>query len=79
MSPEAHKARRDLEIPRRRPRHGTCRTLSVLSVAMQMLAHPRWRAKAYQRLYRIALDLAAGRRVLKRGPPRLPELSVAAA
>jgi len=78
-TPEAQRARRDLEIPRHRPRHGTCRTLSVLSLAMQMLAHPRWRRPAYQRLQRIAADLAAGRRVLKRGPPRLPELAIEAA
>ena len=79
VAPEAQQARRDLEIPRRRPRHGTCRTLSVLSLAMQMLAHPRWRRKAYRRLQRIAADLAAGRRVLKRGPPRLSELASEAA
>jgi hypothetical protein len=79
VAPEAQKARRDLEIPRRQPRHGTRRTLSVLSVAMQMLAHPRWRRVAYRRLHRIAADLAAGRRVLKRGPPRLPQLAAVAA
>src|SRR5256712_3941787 len=79
VAPEAQQARRDLEIPRRRPRHGTCRTLSVLSLAMQMLAHPRWRRTAYQRLQRIAVDLAVGRRVLKRGPPRLPGLAIDAA
>lgn len=79
VAPEARQARRDLEIPRRRPRHGTCRTLSVLTLAMQMLAHPRWRRIAYRRLRRIAADLAAGHRVLKRGPPRLPYLATAAA
>lgn len=77
--PEAQQARRDLEIPRRRPRHGTCRTLSVLSLVMEMLTHPRWRRKAYRRLQRIAVDLAVRRRVLKRGPPRLPELAIEAA
>lgn len=40
VSPEAQQARRTLESARRRPRHGTVRTLSVLSVAMQRLAHP---------------------------------------
>lgn len=79
VAPEAQQARRDLEIPRRRPRHGTCRTLSVPSLAMQMLAHPRWRRKAYRRRQRIAVDPAAGRRVRKRGPPRLPELAIEAA
>jgi hypothetical protein len=79
VAPEARQARRDLEIPRRRPRHGTCRTLSVLTLAMQMLAHPRWRLIAYRRLRRIAADLAVGQRILKRGPPRLPQLAAAAA
>jgi hypothetical protein len=40
VSPVGHRARRDLEICRHQPRHGTRRTLSALSVAMIMLAHP---------------------------------------
>lgn len=76
LSSEAQRARADLEILRRQPRHGTRRTLSVLSVAMQMLVHPRWRRLAYERLHRIAARLAAGRRTLQRPPPQLEELSV---
>jgi len=71
VSPEAHQARRDLEIPRRQPRHGTTRTLSVLSVSMQMLAHPRWRLKALARLQRIAARIARGLPALRRAPPRV--------
>ena len=77
ISPEAEHARADLEIPRRRARHGTRRTLSVLSVAMQMLAHPRWRLGAWHRLRLIAARIAQGRRADKRAPPahaqRLPK------
>jgi hypothetical protein len=71
VSPEAQQARHDLEIPRRRPRHGTTRTLSVLSVTMQMLAHPRWRLKALARLQRIAARIAHGLPTLRRAPPRV--------
>lgn len=71
VSPEAQQARRDLEIPRRRPRHGTTRTLSILSVSMQMLAHPRWRLKALARLQRIAARIARGLPALRRAPPRV--------
>lgn len=73
VSPEAEQARAALEILRRRPRHGTCRTLSVLSVAMQMLSHPHWRAKAYARLRWIAARIAQGKRPLKRAPPQAHE------
>jgi hypothetical protein len=62
------RARVELEQPRRKARHGTRRTLSVLSMAMQMLSHPRWRMKAYQCLYNIAARVAAGKPAL-RGPP----------
>ncbi len=73
VSPEAQQARQDLEIPRRRPRHGTVRTLSVLSVAMQMLAHPRWRRQALLRLHRIAARIAQGLPALRRAPPEVRE------
>jgi hypothetical protein len=76
VSTEARHARADLEILRRRPRHGTRRTLSVLSVAMQMLSHPRWRGLAYDRLHRIATRLAAGRAALQRPPPQVEDLAV---
>lgn len=71
VSPEAEQARGDLEIPRRRPRHGTCRTLSAFSLAMQMLSHPRWRRKAHARIRRSALRIAQGRRCLEHLPPQV--------
>ena len=68
VSPEGNQARSDLEIPRRQPRHGTCRTLSVLSIGMQMLSHPLWRQKAYYRLLCIAQSIAAGLPILMSSP-----------
>ena len=52
-TPAGLTARRDLEILRRRPRHGTQRTLSVLSIAMLMLTHPRHAARALAALCRL--------------------------
>jgi hypothetical protein len=63
-SAEAEPARAELEIPRRTGRHGTRRTLSVLSLAMLLLSHPRWRRLAYARLQLIASRLAAGKPAL---------------
>ncbi len=74
VSAEARQARTDLEIPRRRPRHGTCRTLSVLTMALVMLSHPRWRQMACRRLCRIAARVAMGHPALKRPPPGCGEL-----
>lgn len=73
VAPDARAARADLEIPRRRPRHGTTRTLSALSLAMHMLAHPRWRQRALRRLRQIAAAIAQGRRPLKHPPPSVAE------
>lgn len=53
VTPAGVRARRDLEILRRRPRHGTRRTLSVLSVAMLMLTHPRHGARALRAVCRL--------------------------
>lgn len=53
VSPAGTRARRDLEILRRQPRHGTRRTLSVLSVAMLMLTHPRHASRALTALCRL--------------------------
>jgi hypothetical protein len=69
VSREAEKARRDLEIPRRRPRHGSRRTLSVLYVALAMLSHPRWKERAYVQLQFLVGWVAAGRSLLRRAPP----------
>jgi hypothetical protein len=72
-SPEALQARAAFEIRRRRPRHGTRRTLSVLSVAMQMLSHPQWQERANYRLRCITIRLADQRGLVPRSPPRLGE------
>lgn len=70
VSPAGARARRDLEIPRQHPRHGTRRTLSVLSVAMLMLTHPRHAARALSALCRILARWARSRSVY-----RLPAFS----
>lgn len=70
VSSEAREARTDLEIPRRKPRHGTTRTLSALSIALQMLSHPRWSQKAHSRLLSIAALVAGGECAFKRPPPQ---------
>ena len=72
-SEEAGQARAELESPRRTARHGTCRTLSVLCLAMHMLAHPRWRRRAYQHLQAIAWRVAAGKPALLLPPPNVRE------
>lgn len=69
-SQEAEEARRDLECPRKKARHGTRRTLSVLFVAMQMLSHPKHKEHAFYRLKQIAERIA--RESLK--PPPEPVL-----
>jgi hypothetical protein len=73
ISPEAELARLDLEVQRRRARHGTKRTLSVLSLAMLMLAHPSWRVCAWRRLRLIAKRIAQGKRADKRAPPNIAQ------
>jgi hypothetical protein len=67
--PTGRTTRPALEILRRRPRHGTRRTLSVLSIAMLMLMPPRWRRPALRRLVGLAARLARGRPLLDRPPP----------
>jgi Transposase DDE domain len=79
VSREAEQARQDLEIPRRKPRHGSRRTLSVLYVALLMLSHPRWRQQAYVRLRWLVAWVAAGRALLLRAPPPLTDRRLAAA
>jgi hypothetical protein len=78
VSREAEKARRDLEIHRRRPRHGSCRTFSVLYVALAMLSHPRWKERAYVQLQFLVAWVAAGRSLLLRAPPMATYHSAAA-
>ena len=64
-------ARPDVEIPRRRPRHGTTRTLSVLTLACLVLSLPRWRERGRAALAMLLARVAHGRSLLQRGPPRL--------
>jgi hypothetical protein len=67
--PAGTAARPAFEIRRRRARHGTRRTLSVLSIAMLMLIHPRWCRRARRRLLGLARGLARGRPLLEHPPP----------
>jgi hypothetical protein len=67
--PSGCAARPAFEIRRRRARHGTRRTLSVLSIAMLMLIHPRWRRRALRRLLQLVRHLARGRPLLAHPPP----------
>ncbi|MGH9380017.1 MAG: transposase [Thermoanaerobaculia bacterium] len=70
-SDAAQPARKQLECPRRQPRHGTCRTLSAFSVARLMLSHPQWRRTAERCLYQMILRLTHGEALL-RAPPMAP-------
>jgi hypothetical protein len=67
--PAGTAARPTFEIRRRRARHGTRRTLSVLTIAMLMLIHPHWRRGALRRLVGLARYLARGRPLLVQPPP----------
>jgi Transposase DDE domain len=53
-------ARRDLEIPRRRPRHGTTRTQSALSIGRLLLYHPRHAARGFHALGVLLTRVARG-------------------
>lgn len=68
-------ARPDVEIPRRRPRHGTTRTLSALSLACLVLSLPRWRDRGRSALVSLIDRVASGHPLLQRGPPRLASLA----
>ncbi|PYU40283.1 MAG: hypothetical protein DMG54_23980 [Acidobacteria bacterium] len=61
--PFAEKLRPYFEQQRRKPRHGTCKVLSVLSIALQVLSDARWEQRARKRLIEILARLAQGRGV----------------
>src|SRR2546429_899569 len=61
--PFAEKLRPYFEQQRRKPRHGTCKVLSVLSIALQVLSDSRWEQRARKRLIEILARLARGRGV----------------
>jgi len=59
--PLAQKLRPFFEVARRRPRHGTQKILSALSIALYLLADPQWANRALQRFIRILSRLTHGR------------------
>ncbi len=59
--PAAQRLRPFFEVARRRPRHGTRKILSALSIALCRLADPRWSTPALRRFIRILSRLASGR------------------
>ena len=61
--PLAESARPYFEVPRRRPRHGTCKVLSALSVALYLLAAQRWALRALRRFLEILSRITQGRGV----------------
>jgi len=62
-------ARAEVEVPRRQPRHGTTRTLSVLSLACVLLSLPRWRRAVRAALRTLVERISRGARLLKHPPP----------
>lgn len=58
--PAARRVRRDCEVPRSRARHGTCRRLSALSVAILLLSLPGYATLAERTLARLLASLARG-------------------
>jgi hypothetical protein len=70
QDPLVQRWRSCFELPRRHPRHGTTRILSVLSLAIYLLADPRWAHLARERLVQILSRLSQGRGA--RFPSALP-------
>jgi len=60
QDPLAEKARPYFEAPRRRPRHGTRKVLSALSVALYLLANKRWASRALRRFVEILSRIVNG-------------------
>lgn len=60
LTPAGQAARADLEVLRRQPRHGTRRTLSVLSIAMLMLTHAQHTQRALRALATLLRAWTAG-------------------
>jgi hypothetical protein len=59
--PLAEKLRPYFEQPRLKRRHGSCKVLSVLSIAVHVLSDSRWQQQAHKRLIEILSRLARGR------------------
>jgi hypothetical protein len=58
---EATQVRAFVEIPRRKPRHGTTRTLSALSIGMIRLSLPQFASQAKREILKILRTLSKGR------------------
>jgi hypothetical protein len=71
-SGEALAVRAFVEIPRRKPRHGTRRTLSSLSIGILRLSLPRFANQAYKDLHALLRLLAVGKGLISL-PPFPPE------
>ena len=59
-SGDAQAVRAFVEIPRRKPRHGTARTLSSLSIGILRLSLPRFTQQAHKDLFALIRCLAMG-------------------
>src|SRR5207302_7896772 len=71
-----HTLRAQVEIRRARPRHGTTRTLSVLTLGCALLATPRHAPRAWRTLLRLLRTLSSGAGILSfRLPPPPPRAS----
>jgi len=62
---EAQVVRAFVEIKRYKPRHGTTRTLSVLSIGILRLSLPRFSKQAYRELLRMLRRLSRGKGVIQ--------------
>ena len=67
-SGEAESVRAFREIPRRKPRHGTRRTLSSLSIGILRLSLPRFANLAHQDLFALLRLLCLGKGLISLGP-----------
>lgn len=63
QDPLAEQLRPHFERERHKPRHGTRKVLSVLSIALYLLSDSRWEQRARKRLIEILARLAQGRGV----------------
>jgi hypothetical protein len=61
---QAQSVRAFVESPRRTPRHGTRRTLSVLLIGILQLSLPRFRTQAFKNLLSVIQRLASGKGLL---------------
>lgn len=61
---EAEKVRTFVEIPRRKPRHGTTRTLSALAIGIIRLSLPRFASQAEREIRKILTTLSKGKGLL---------------